>query len=202
VPFDLADVSPLAAYALLFALIALESAGLPLPGESSLLAASVLAAHGVLFEPLVIAVAATAAIVGDNFGYLLGARFGRRAWLWGNVALERRERWLKETEHFFNRHGRPAVVAARFLPVARFTVAWMAGMSEMPWRSFLVWNAVGGIAWATIIGTLAYVIGSKAEGPLTAFGLVGLLGLTIGFIGHLAWQRVHRSRTRAGRMAP
>jgi len=197
-PFDLGDVPPLAAYALLFALISLESAGLPLPGESSLMAASVLAAHGVLFQPFVIVIAASAAIVGDNLGYWAGARYGRRAWLWGNVWQRRRRRWLRETQQFFHRHGRPAVVAARFLPVARFTVAWMAGMSRMPWRSFLVWNAAGGVAWATGIGMIAYVVGTRAERPLAALGLLGVLGLTVGFAGHFAWQRLHRPRERRG----
>lgn len=197
-PFDLADVPPVAAYALLFTLIALESAGLPLPGESSLMAASVLAAHGVLFLPLVLLIAAAAAISGDNLGYLAGARFGRRVWLWGSWGRKRRKRWLKETDQFFHRHGRPAVVAARFLPVARFTVAWMAGMSAMRWRSFLVWNAVGGVGWATGIGTLAYVVGGSAERPLTAFGLMGVVGVTIALTGHIAWQRLQRRRPSPG----
>ena len=176
-------------YPAIFLLILGESAGLPIPGESSLMVGSVAASKGSLSIELVLATAIAAAIIGDNLGYLAGRRFGRRIWTAGRLGRRRREQWLEETDKFFDEHGSLAVVVARWLPVARFTVAWLAGINGMPWRRFFLWNAVGGASWAVSIGVIAYVVGSAAQGPITALGFLGLAGLLIAAAGHLVWRR-------------
>src|SRR5919199_4271620 len=117
-------------YVALALLVGGESAGVPLPGETALITAGILASRGHLSLPLVIAVAAAAAIVGDNVGYVIGRRGGR--WL-----LTRPGRWHDERlalvergERFFARHGGKTVFFGRWLPVLRITAAWLAGGGE------------------------------------------------------------------------
>jgi len=122
----------------------------------------------------VIAVAAGAAIVGDNLGYVIGRRGLRRL-------VDRPGRWaagrrqlVDRGEEFFVRHGSATVFFGRWLPGLRVVTSWLAGADRMPWRRFLVWNALGGITWAATIGALAYVLGRSASGSLGAIGFVGL----------------------------
>jgi membrane-associated protein len=93
------------------------------------------------------------------------------------------------------------VVGARWLPVARFTIAWMAGINRMPWRQFVVCNAIGGVSWVLTIGLAAYVIGQTARSAITALGFVGLIGLVIALAGHLLWRR-RRPKQVTRRRAP
>lgn len=183
-------------YLILFLLIAGESAGLPLPGETSLVAAAVLAAHGHLSLPLVIAVAAAGAIAGDNAGYLIGRRGGR--WLLtrpGRFA-PRRERLLERGERFFARHGAKAVFLGRWLPGLRITAAWLAGVHSMEWRRFLAWNALGGIAWSTSVGIAAYFLGAHASRFIRELGFVGAALLAVAAIGlFLLHRRRHRQHS-------
>jgi undecaprenyl-diphosphatase len=161
-------------YPLLFGFVAAESAGALVPGETSLILAAALAAQGQLSLPAVIAVAAGAAILGDNVGYLIGRKALRRL-------VDRPGRWAAERrllvergEVFFARRGSAAVFFGRWLPGMRVVTSWLAGANRMRWRRFLLWNALGGIAWATTVGTLAYVLGRTAAGSLGAIGFVGL----------------------------
>lgn len=198
---SLLTLPPLLVYASLFALIAGESAGLPLPGETSLIAAGALAAHhGRLSIAPVIAVAATAAIVGDNVGFALGRRGGR--WLLtrdGRWASARR-RYLERGERFFARHGAKAVFLARWVPGLRVVGAWLAGTHHMRWRSFLLWNALGGVAWALSVGIAGYLLGQAAGqlfrtlGLAAAGALVAVLAVT-GLAMAIRRQR-RRRRTR------
>ena len=160
-----------AAYAGLAALVGGESAGLPLPGETSLIAAAVLASRGHLELPLVVAVAAGAAIAGDNAGYWIGRSGGR--WLLTRPGRwhERRGRLLARGDAFFARYGGRAVFLARWVPGLRVTGAWLAGAGRMRWPRFLFWNALGGVAWATAIGVVAYLLGAAAA---AAFGWAGI----------------------------
>jgi membrane-associated protein len=161
-------------YPLLFGFVAAESAGALVPGETSLIVAAALAAQGRLSIALVIAVAAGAAILGDNVGYVIGRRGLRRL-------IDRPGRWaagrrklVERGEVFFARHGTAAVFFGRWLPGLRVVASWLAGANRMPWPRFLLWNALGGIAWATTVGTLAYVLGRSASGSLGAIGFVGV----------------------------
>jgi membrane protein DedA with SNARE-associated domain len=158
---------------LLFGLVALESAGIPLPGETALISAGFLASKGHLNIVEVIVVASAAAIVGDNAGYWVGRHWGRRI-LTGSPRLRRlSERVLPPSERFFSRHGDKTVFIGRFLPVLRFTAAWMAGISHMRWWRFLVFNAAGGICWATLVALLAYYVGRAAAEAFNQYGLIG-----------------------------
>jgi len=178
---------------ILFAVVALESAGVPLPGETALIAAGILADRGHYDIAWVIAVAAAAAIVGDNGGYWIG-----RA---GVVRLIRRwkplERWsdriLPPSERFFARHGAKTVFFGRFFSILRITAAWLAGVGRMPWWKFLLWNAAGGICWATLVGLVAYFGGHAAADAVERFGLIGGIGLAVlvvaAVVGFHLWKR-------------
>ena len=181
-------------YALLVLLVGGESMGLLLPGETALIAAAVVAHGGGLQIPVVIALAAVAAIVGDNIGYALGRAGARSLLLVAGPFAAGRAAVLARGEAFFTRHGRKAVFFGRWIPVLRITAAWLAGVNHMPWKSFLFWNATGGIAWATAVGLLAYAFGHAAERAIETAGLVGLVGAVLLGIG--VWIYIRRRTHR------
>src|SRR6266571_3475153 len=180
-------------YPLLFALVAGESAGALIPGETALIVAAALASRGNLSLPVVLGVAAGAAIIGDNVGYLIG----RRGLRWmvsrpGRLAARRR-RLIERGEEFFTRWGAAAVFFGRWLPGLRVVTSWLAGADRMHWPRFLLWNALGGIAWASTIGSLAYVLGRSTSGSLAAIGFVGIvLAVLASLIAHARRVREHR----------
>ena len=157
-------------YLLLFLLVMVESSGVPIPGETALIAASVLASQGKLKIELVIACAALGAIIGDNIGYWIGHKGARRLLLRPGPFQRERLRVLDVGEPFFERHGPKAVFFGRFVLGLRVWASWLAGANRMPWRSFLFWNACGGIAWATGVGLLAYFLGHSCEEIATIMG--------------------------------
>jgi membrane protein DedA with SNARE-associated domain len=178
---------------ILFVLIAMESAGIPLPGETALIAAGVLASRGKFDIVAVIAVAASGAIVGDNIGYWLGREGGRKlltrsGWI-GRHAMS----VLPWSERFFRKHGAKTVFVGRFVAVLRVTAAWLAGMSKMPWWRFLAWNAAGGICWAILVGLVAYYAGNAAADAIGRYGLYAAGGivalLVVGFFAMRYWRR-------------
>ena len=166
-------------YAALALLVGGESMGLLLPGESALIAAAALSHGDGLQLPVVIAVAAIAAIVGDNVGYVLG-RSGARSLLHlrGPFAAQR-ARLLARSERFFERHGPKAVFLGRWIPVMRITAAWLAGASRMPWPAFAAWNAAGCIAWAISIGAAGYALGAAVTGALATVLFVGIAAAVV-----------------------
>jgi membrane protein DedA with SNARE-associated domain len=175
-------------YPLLFLVVMAESSGVPVPGETGLIAAAVAASQGKLQIELVIALAAVAAIIGDNIGYQIGHKGGR--WLLERPGRFHRQRRqvLVTGEPFFERHGPKAVFFGRFLLGLRVWASWLAGATHMALRSFVLWNALGGICWAIAIGLLAYFLGDAAGNAIQTFGLFGLfavLALAVGlFIAH------------------
>jgi membrane-associated protein len=174
-------------YLLLAALVGGESTGIPLPGETALITAAVLASQGKLSLPLVVATAAAAAIVGDNVGYLLGRKGARRLLQRPGRLEERRRSLLRRGEAFFARHGGKTVFLGRWLPFLRITAAWLAGANRMPWPRFLAWNAAGGIAWAVTIGVLAYFVGEALVAVLHTVGYVALGLLAVVVLAVVAW---------------
>jgi membrane protein DedA with SNARE-associated domain len=157
---------------LLFVVVMLESFGLPLPGETALIAFGVLASQGHYSIVTVIVVAAAAAIIGDNLGYwLIGRKGGRRLFeSWGPLR-RRADRFLPPTERLMAKHGGKIVFFGRFIAFLRYTAAWAAGLAEMPWGEFLFWNAAGGIVWATGVGLIAYYGGSAAADAIQRYGI-------------------------------
>jgi membrane protein DedA with SNARE-associated domain len=189
------DISWRAGYVGVAVLVGSESAGLPVPGETSLIAAAVLASQHHLSLPLVIVVGAVAAIVGDNLGYFFGRNGGRRL-LQGSA---RRRRLLAQGEAFFERHGPKAVFLGRWVPWLRITAAWLAGASRMRWPRFLVWNALGGAAWATSVAVAAYVLGKAASAVLGGVGLALLVLVAAGGAAVLLLRRRRSSAPTAAR---
>ena len=179
-------------YAALATFVAVEASGVPVPGETALIASAVLASQGHLSIELVIAIAAAAAIVGDNFGYMLGARFGRRLLERHGRTQARRRAALVRGEELFDRHGPKAVFLGRWIAILRIWAAWLAGMAGMRWRSFLLWNALGGIGWALFFGLLGY-FGGEAAAELVARAGVGA-ALVAGVAALALWVTVHRRR--------
>jgi membrane protein DedA with SNARE-associated domain len=178
-----------AGYPLLFLIVMSESSGLPVPGETGLITAGVLASQGNLNIAVVIAVAAAAAIVGDNIGYVIGRKGGR--WILerpGRFSRQRRE-VLRVGEPFFERHGPKAVFFGRFVLGLRVWASWLAGATRMPWHSFVIWNALGGIVWATVIGLIAYFLGSSAGNAIETFGIYGLVAALVAIVSLLLMHR-------------
>jgi membrane protein DedA with SNARE-associated domain len=176
-------------YPLLFVLVMAEAGGLPVPGETSLIAGAVLASQGKLQIAVVILLAASAAIVGDNLGYVIGRKGGR--WLLERPGRFHRQRLevLATGEPFFDRHGPKAVFFGRFILGLRVWASWLAGATRMRWPSFFFWNACGGISWATMIGLLAYFAGHSAGHAVEAFGVYGLVAAALAFLGGFALHR-------------
>jgi membrane protein DedA with SNARE-associated domain len=161
-------------YLIMAVLIGGESAGLPLPGETSLLAGAVEAQRGVLVLYWVIAVAAIAAITGDNIGYWVGRRAGRPLLERYGRVVHIRERQLLVLDYFFARHGAKTVFFGRWIALLRVGAALFAGASRMPWGRFALWNALGSVAWAVSIGLLGYFFWASVS---TIKGVVGYAGV-------------------------
>lgn len=186
-------------YVMVALLILLESAGLPLPGESALLLAAAYAGAGHLSIVGVIAAAAVAAVLGDTMGYWFGRRGGR-------PLIQRYGRWLRLDESklqwiedFFARHGPRTVFFGRFVGVLRTYAALFAGISHMHYGTFLRYNAAGGLLWATLFGMLGYLFGQYLgvveqivrDAGWIILGLVGIL-----LVAALAWRWMARHQER------
>lgn len=183
---------------LLFALVAMESAGVPLPGETALIAAAILAERGHYSIVAVIAVAAAAAIAGDNVGYWIGRKGGRALLRRAPVIHRYAERALPPSERFFRRHGAKTVFFGRFIAILRVTAAWVAGISRMPWWRFLLWNAAGGIVWAALVAVVAYVFGRAAADAIGRYGLLGAAAIVVIAVIAFVALRVWRNRVFEG----
>ncbi|MGI8623892.1 MAG: DedA family protein [Solirubrobacteraceae bacterium] len=175
-------------YGALFGLIAAESAGVPVPGESSLIAASLFAAAGQLSLPIVIVIAAAAAVIGDNIGYWAGRRGGRGLLLRAGPLAGHRRHLVERGEAFFARHGAKTVFLGRWVTGVRVVAAVLAGAGHMPWRRFLVYNLLGAITWATGIAIIATLLGPI--GTAIVYGA----GIAIAAAGGLGALRQRRRR--------
>lgn len=183
--------------------IAIESTGIPFPGETALVATAVYAgttSH--LNIVLVVVAAAAGAILGDNFGFLLG-HYGGYPLLKRIVrVLHVNPRALDYAQDYFARHGSKTVFLGRFFALLRAYAAFLAGANRMHWRTFLVWNAAGGITWAIVYGTLGFVLGRNLpllHTVLRLLGVGGVIGLVV-FIGVIGGAWYMRRRREQGRL--
>src|SRR3954453_13190370 len=184
-------------YPVLFSLVAIETMGIPVPGETAIFTAGILASRDELQIEVVIAVAAAGAIIGDNIGFAIGRGSGRRLPLLPGPLERHRRRVIEVGEPFFERHGPKAVFLGRWITGLRITSAWLAGVNRMSWPTFLFWNALGGIFWATTVALVAYYLGRGAERVFNAAGLGGAGVVVVAAI--LVWLVVRRrERARAG----
>ncbi len=189
-------------YLAILLIVAVESMGIPMPGETMLILASVYAGttHHLVIA-LVIAAAATGAILGDNLGFLAGRyggyrlvhRYGRYIWL--------DERKLRLGQYIFDRHGGKVVFFGRFLPILRIWAAFLAGTHAMPWARFLTFNAAGGIVWATTVGLAGYVLGDtllRSGGVVSIASAVAVL-LAAALVALVARRKEHQLQAMADR---
>jgi membrane protein DedA with SNARE-associated domain len=184
---------------LLFVVVMLESFGVPVPGETALIAFGVLAAQGHYSIVWVIVIAATGAIVGDNLGYWLLGRLGGRAlfrkWGW----LRRySEKVIPRVERLMKAHGGKTVFFGRFIAVLRVGAAAVAGLAHMPWWRFLFWNASGGIVWATSVALAAFYGGKAVADAIERYGLYAAGALVVllaggWFVLHVVKKRVEKA---------
>jgi membrane-associated protein len=190
------DIPPDVGYAVVFALIAVETMGIPVPGETALITAGLLAHDGRMDIVPLIAIAAAAAILGDNVGFAIGRKVGRRVFEAPGPFHAQRLAALATGEPFFARHGPKAVFLGRWVSGLRIASAWLAGMNRMNWPTFLFWNALGGIAWATSVSLSIYFLGHIAERAITVAGPAAAAAVAVLLAGFLVW------RWRQGRAAP
>ena len=175
-------------YAAVFALIAVETMGIPVPGETALIGAALLAHDGQLDIVTLVLIASAAAIIGDNVGFAIGRKGGRRLFARPGPFHHHRMKVLEHGEPFFARHGPKAVFLGRWVSGLRIASAWLAGMNKMPWPTFLFWNALGGIAWAVSIGLGVYFLGHVAEQVISTVGPAAAVVTVIGLVAFLIWR--------------
>jgi undecaprenyl-diphosphatase len=183
-------------YAALGGFVFAESAGLPVPGETALIAAGLLAGAGHLALPAVIGVAALAAMLGDNLGYVLGRRGGRAFLLREGRFANHRRRAVEVGDGFFARHGAKTVFFGRWISGVRIVAAVMAGASEMRWRTFAIYNAAGALAWAATVAGIAAYAGPVGAAIVYGAGLA-LAGGGALVVGIRAWLRRRRAALQA-----
>ncbi len=151
-----------AGYLVLFLIVFAESGllvGFFLPGDSLLFTVGVVAGAGKLNVATMIAMLATASILGDGSGFLLGSKIGYRLFEGGSSALFRRE-YLERTQAFYEKHGGKTIVYAKFVPIIRTFAAFIAGVGRMHYARFLLFNVCGAIGWVTLMILMGYFLGN------------------------------------------
>jgi membrane protein DedA with SNARE-associated domain len=175
--------------------VAIESTGIPFPGETVLILAATYAGrtHHISI-PWIIAAAAAGAIAGDNLGFLAGRTGGFRLLRRYGRFIHIDERRLKLGLWLFRRYGGVVVFFGRFVAVLRAWAAILAGTNRMPWPHFLVANAAGGIVWATAVGLGGYFSGKEASRLTGAVGWVFLAVAAAGMVAAVMFIKRHERR--------
>jgi membrane protein DedA with SNARE-associated domain len=181
-------------------LVMLEDFGVPVPGETILIAAAIFAGAGRLNVVLVGLIGFIAAVIGDNIGFAIG-HFGGRALAlrWGKYVFLTEER-LTKAEVFFNRHGGKIIVVARFIEGLRQANGIIAGISGMRWLRFVFYNALGAALWVGTWVTLGYLAGNHINTIyhyITNYSYYALIVVAVLLASYIIW-RVLRRRQRAG----
>src|SRR5205823_571957 len=192
-------------YLAVFIFVAIESAGIPFPGETMLLIAAIDAGRThQLSIVLVIVAAASGAIIGDNIGFFVGREGGYRVLRRYGRYIGFNERRLKVGIYMFRRHGGKVVFFGRFVAVLRAWAAFLAGVNRMKWSHFLLFNALGGIVWATLYGLGGYLLGKNIDrftGPLGTITIVLAVLITLVFLV-VVRRNEHRLEEEAERALP
>jgi membrane protein DedA with SNARE-associated domain len=180
--------------------ILVEDFGVPAPGETILIAAAVFAGAGKLNILLVVLVAFAAAVVGDNIGYAIGNFWGRRLVLrWGRYVFITEAR-LKAAESFFEQHGGKVVVVARFIEGLRQLNGIVAGVSDMRWRHFLAYNAIGAALWVGVWSAMGYLAGNhiatvyETAKQYSLYLLIGAVALVALLVVRAVVRRRHKTQ--------
>src|SRR3982751_845499 len=181
-------------YWVVFFGVMLENAGLPIPGETILLAAGFFAAQGHFTLPTVMLIAAAGAVLGDNAGFAIGHHYGRNFFTRFGKYLFITPQRLERIDEFFHRHGNKTILVARFITGLRVFAAIFAGASKMPWRTFFVYNVAGAILWSIVISSLGYLFGNSWPMLEKWVGRSGMLMLLVAVVmAVIIWRiRVHR----------
>ncbi len=192
-------------YLAVFICIALESTGIPFPGETMLLVAAIYAGttHH-LSIPLVIGTAALGAVMGDNLGFFVGYVYGSRLLSRYGRFIRLDERKLKLGQYLFMKHGSKVVFFGRFVAVLRAWAAFLAGTNRMRWSSFLLFNVLGGIAWATLFGLGGYFLGDNIHRLTRPFAIISIVLAAFFLIASLVFMHhnEHRLIAEAERALP
>jgi len=179
VPEWLLDLFARYGYAVIFFGVMLENAGVPIPGETTLLAAGALAHLGRLSLPWVIAYAVVGAVIGDNVGFAIGRKGGRRLIDRYGHRMGLTASRLRQFDAFFDRYGAATVFIARFVTGLRVVCAVLAGGSGLSWRTFLFYNASGAIVWSVTIAMVGYSLAYSWATLERWIGRSGLVALAI-----------------------
>ena len=189
-------------YIAVFLLVGLESLGIPLPGETALITAAAFAGSGRLSIYILVPVAAVAAILGDNCGYWIGRKGGLRLIRRYGRVLHVDEREIERARKFFEKYGAKTVFLGRFIALLRTWAAVLAGVACMRYPVFMFYNALGGVIWATLFGTLGYVFGRnlpKLEHYVgqASLALALLAALVVALFLAARWFRTNSSQVSA-----
>ena len=166
-------------YLVVFFGVFLENTGLPVPGETALLAGAALAHFGHLSLPRVIATAILGAALGDNLGFAIGRRYGRSLAERYGARVGLTPSRLARFDGFFERHGPRTVFIARFITGLRVFGAVLAGTSGLRWPTFLFYNALGAVVWSTAIAVAGYSLAYSWATLERWIGRSGLIGLAV-----------------------
>src|ERR1700730_16375555 len=175
--------------------VMLENAGVPVPGETILLIAGYFASTGHFHLALVMLIAATGAVIGDNIGFAIGHHFGRGVLLRVGRFFFLTPKRFARMEKYFEDHGNKTILVARFITGLRVFAALLAGASKMPWRIFFVFNVAGAILWSVVITSLGYLFGQSLPLLLKWVGRSEtVLLVAIIMIGIVGWRiKAHRN---------
>jgi len=174
--------------------VMLENAGVPVPGETILLIAGYFASTGKFHLGLVMLIAATGAVIGDNIGFAIGHHYGRNVLLRVGRFFFLTPKRFAHMENYFERHGNKTILVARFITGLRVFAALLAGASRMPWRVFIVFNVAGAVLWSVVITTLGYLFGQSLPLLIKWVGRSGtILLISAIVIGIVVW-RVRKYR--------
>jgi membrane protein DedA with SNARE-associated domain len=201
----LLSAPPALVYVVVGLLVFAEAAvfvGFVLPGETAVVLGGVVASRGAIGLLPLVALVIMSAVVGDSVGYEVGRHFGGR--VLQSRPLRRHEERLDHARAFLRRRGAVAVFMGRWTAFLRAVMPGLAGLSKMPYRRFLLWNALGGIAWGTTFSLVGYLAGNSYEIVAKRIGVGGAIA-TVAVIAALllVWHlRRRRNRRSAGRPSP